>query len=214
MGVSQSLFVGEEVKYSSMNRRKCCMLFIILHSFVSNKALARVVVRHPNQPPPGWEKHFRHWRHRPPPPSNIPKIHGRSFSTKHDQNTDWMQYLKPPYMKYDQKKVQDTIRMIRVITSSPISAPGASITMKIRPGPSQIKTTPGCPSLALTEINTRALSLDPVTNSQDCQEDYLCQDHRSIIVLLLHSDIVSKFRPELASQSSQQVTIKEKCEEN
>ena len=49
----------------------------------------------------------------------------------------------------------------------------------------------------------------PVTHSQDCQEDYLCQDHRSII--LLYSGIISKFRSELASQ---QVTIKEKCEEN
>ena len=98
--------------------------------------------------------------------------------------------------------------------------PEASITMKIRLGLSQIKT-PGCPSLALAEIEAQASSSDPVIQShqshQDCQEDYhrLGWDHRSVHgCRLLSTNIISKFRSNLSSSQAQQVTIKEKCEEN
>ena len=197
----------------------------------------------------------RHWKDRPPPPSNIP-ILGRSFSTKHDGEPDWMRYLKPPYMLYDPKKVSSMFvnrghlasmdrfsrfrtrsgwsgisprhlrltkldqmsSFIRDTTSSLI--PEASITMKIRLGLSLIKT-PGCPSLALAEIEAQASSSAPVIQShqshQDCQEDYhrLGWDHRSVLCCrLLSTDIISKFRWGLSASQAQQVTIKEKCEEN
>ena len=45
----------------SMNRRKCCPLemLIILLGFITNTALAKVVVIKRPHLPPGWTKHFR-----------------------------------------------------------------------------------------------------------------------------------------------------------
>lgn len=45
----------------SMNRRKCCPLemLIILLGFITNTALAKVVVVKRPHLPPGWTKHFR-----------------------------------------------------------------------------------------------------------------------------------------------------------
>ena len=44
----------------------------------------------------------RHWKDRPPP--NIP-IQERSFSSKPKPEPDWMRYMRPPYLPYDQRKV-------------------------------------------------------------------------------------------------------------
>ena len=57
--VSTSLFLEEEVKLR--NRRKCCLLemLIFLLGFITNTALAKVVVVKKPHLPPGWTKHFR-----------------------------------------------------------------------------------------------------------------------------------------------------------
>jgi len=98
-----------------MKRRKCCLdVVILLFGFVTNKAAA-LFSAEPHLPT-GWTRHFsRHWKDRPPP--NIP-IQERSFSSKPKPEPDWMRYMRPPYMPYDQRKVQETMRMIRDISKT------------------------------------------------------------------------------------------------